>query len=206
MSKDNEVFISKDLGGSTVRPRVVGGVEQSHQSKSVATPLKISKKGRLNQVTTSHFKIHTGEQFFYLNHGTLSPDSVTEYILSTPTEHEVHLLSAISVDSEAVIEYWEGTTYTSGSGTAQQFNCNNRNYSDQCGLELERNPTISDSGSLLGSQKVGNIVRNNLIAGQNRQSNEVVLRLDTNYMYKIKEQSSTENDVSYQFSYYREEV
>ena len=150
-----------------------------------------------------HSEIHGGSHYFYMSHHDMPKNTVNDHIIITPdTEKWAHMIfSYNSTGGQVHVEFTELPTFSS-IGTLEQSKNRNRNYTDSSTTLIYENPTITAQGNELFSQKLGADDKKLSIGGDSRGSNEIVLRQNTAYLFRVTELNIDPTIINIEFDWY----
>lgn len=158
--------------------------------------------GAVVTIDTEHFHIHAGEHFFVQSVVDLTSNSAIDFITKTTTS-PTHIIFAINQTTGAVkSEIWEGVTF---SGGTQIVAINNNRLSSIISPTLHYGGVSSTIGSALkySTQYIGSGTNpSQSQGGSKRESYEVILKPNTNYLLRLTNLTNSVNNISFEVSYY----
>lgn len=146
------------------------------------------------QVDLSHHRIHEGN--FFSTHTVslgLMTASPKQFLFITPHEIpppltfdtvKIHLIFVVSCDLGVNIQFFEDTIVTSNGTEVPIINQNRNSTTPPLGQVFE-NPTVLSGGTLLFSQIVGSTTIGGTGGLVNRDEQELILKVTTDYLLKI---------------------
>ena len=155
-------------------------------------------------IDSAHHEIHCGDMVS-LNHTVDLGNAGTRDILVIIPDPAIavkryHFQIEIDAESEADYKLYEGAT-VSANGTA--LNARNRNRMDPAVAENEvlyfHTPAVTGTGTLLADLHWGS---GKGVGGSQRSSDEWVLKNNTKYLIRIKNETTTNNYISLRVNYY----
>jgi hypothetical protein len=161
------------------------------------------------QVTVSweHAEIHEGDHYYLSGSVTLdsaASDFVDFGVVTPNTTEWAHMTFELSSSGQFTFTVYEGMAFASSDGTAiVPFN-SNRNSLNTSSLTIVTNPGYTEAASdiIVGPQtfgKDGNVVQ--VVGGSLSRARELVLKQNTNYIYRIKS-STAANVINYTAEWY----
>jgi hypothetical protein len=145
-----------------------------------------------------HFKIHKGEHFYKRTNFTLSNSQTIDVLIITSNK-TAHLLPIFQgLDGGIHVAFYKFVT-TTANGTAVPYFNSNTNYNDTNGIKIFRNPTVTDYGTFAGENRVGSGQKS---GGEIRGNNELVLKPNSKYIFRIKNMVTTSNVINCNFDWY----
>jgi len=145
-----------------------------------------------------HFKTHTGDHFYKKDYIALSNGATLDILLIT-TDNAPHFLSFfVGNDAGINVTLYQSTTI-SNNGTELLYFNSNFNYNDTNGIKIYRDPTITNLGTFKGKNYVGS---GRKLGDEIRADDEIILKPNTTYLYRITNQGVISNNVDYGFYWY----
>ena len=168
-------------------------------------------KGSIIAIEPEHHEIHCGDSYEATDNVTLGNGATRDYLIIVPNEglsetypgdaqgtKQYHLVGVIESESELQVEFYEASTATAGT-TITSFN-RNRNVSFTDFLAISYGPSITTIGtSIWGPWRVGS---GRSTAGSARRTREFILKDNTQYILRITNQTTSNNNVNVEFDYY----
>lgn len=134
-----------------------------------------------------HHEIHKGSHFVISGCDVLGVSDVLEFTITTPnTIKWSHLLFYISTYGNATLEIFENTTNIVAGSTIIPIN-SNRNNTDSSVNSIKKDPTSVTAGDLLFTFLSGS----NKNVGLFSRENELILKQNTSYLFRITSNAST---------------
>ena len=163
-------------------------------------PLEIDDTtGSIQSVEYEHHEIHSGSHYnlcdYVLGQGL---NDTIEFVVTTPnTTKWGHLTFSVFSSTGAIIDTFEGTTGVVGGTTLTPRN-NNRNSVNTSAMTVIQDPaSIVDDGNDAGGYLAGA----NRSAGFVSRDNEVILKQNTTYLFRITSLAAS-NNISWCFEWY----
>jgi hypothetical protein len=159
--------------------------------------------GSLVNIDYAHHKIHIGDHFFIANYVTLSKAGTLIFGVTTPnTTKWAHMSWEFHGTNETLFQVYEAATFTAGTPVTCQNN--NRNSGTVSGLTVVTAPTITVAGNLIEAFLVGKDIvpaAKADIAGTASREDELVLKQNTQYVFKFTS-NGNDNNLSYRALWY----
>lgn len=192
------VISAEDENGSFVNIRAIQG-ETGHNLK-VSVDQTEPTTNSLKTIQYAHAELHGGTHYFSRGYVTLAGNAVQNLLVVTPnTEKWAHMVvQATGEDGTVIFETFEGAV-TSNNGTRDNERNRNRNSPDNNTTLVYLNPTITSDGSSLGSSKFGS---GKTSGGGGRDSEEVILKQNTKYVFRITNATVSSNTVNWVLDWY----
>ncbi len=162
--------------------------------------LKIdSTTGAACNVDYAHCEIHSGDHFFLGDWVDLGNGATYDILLVVPDVTKWgHNLFIIASELEANFTLYEDTE-VSDNGTALSMFDRNRNTANTPGLTFYHTPTVTSVGTILERGKMGSAKR---AGGEIRGSNEIMKKQGANYLFRITNDTTSNNWINYDFDWY----
>lgn len=149
-----------------------------------------------------HYEVHEGDHYFVQGFSDTNAGSILNFCMSTPNSAtQVHVLFGLGSTGEVSWQWFEAPTFgTDGNGVTPRNN--NRNFADASGMGIRLNPTITSSGTNISQGSFG--VTGTPVSqsgGERRETNELILRTGTNYLFRINS-FSNDNLLDYRGYWY----
>ena len=155
--------------------------------------------GAFVTITFPHYETHEGDHFFTGAYTTLANGEVYDILYVTPNSTKYsHMIFEIETESESMFEYYEGAT-TSDDGTPLVMFNRNRNSNNTPTLTFTHSPAVVSTGDLIGRRIFGSGKK---IGGGIRDSNEIILKANTKYLFRVTNNVGTSNWYDWQFDWY----
>lgn len=149
-------------------------------------------------VSFEHHEIHEGNHYTIAGHQTFSNAEVVDFTVVTPnTTKWLNMTFSIKGSGALSIDVKEGAT-VSATGTALTPINNNRNSSNTSGGTFRTGDTFSGEGTLIYSEYDGA----NRTTGFIERSAEMILKQNTTYIFRITNQTASNNEISYRGDWY----
>lgn len=151
-----------------------------------------------NTVEYEHHEIHAGSHFFITNFTELGNGATIDFAIETPdTTKFTHMTFEVEGNQELLIQIYEDSDFDADGSAVTPVN-NNRNSSNTSTLTVQSDPTVNSAGTLIEAQQKG-ANRTVGIIGRNK---EIVLKRNTKYLFRITNQTTNDNVVSYNAEWY----
>lgn len=164
--------------------------------------------GAVTNIDSNHRYIHMGKLFESFVKTTIAAAGTYTIAIKTPVDKELHYTPSTIMPSadKITIEFLEGGTYTGGTDVPV---INHKRTGGASETQLvKEGVTVSTSGTKIAQVFLPGSVG----AGQTRvgstygtSQNEMILKKDTVYLYKITNGSSGSNTVQVNFFWYEED-
>lgn len=152
-------------------------------------------------VPYEHHELHSGNHFFYQDVLSLGNAATQNYLITTPdTTKWGHLLYNVTGTIGVIVGIYEGADRV-GTTLQATYN-NNRNSPTTAGITIHK-------GHSAGTTDGTNIAPNGFGSGTaggsggtiNRE-NEIILKQNTKYIFRVTNKGTTTNEVSVKFVWY----
>lgn len=192
------VISAEDETGSFVNIRATQGARGNNMRVSV-DQVEVTTNS-LKTITYSHAELHSGDHYFSKQTFILASGAAKNILIVTPnTTRWAHMIFGASGETgEIQIDIYEGTT-TSDNGTRDNERNRNRNFADNNTTLIYENPTITGNGVLLISQTFG---ASKTTGGGGRDAEEILLKQNTKYLFKITNNTVSNNKINTQIDWY----
>jgi len=177
-----------------------GNVKVSIADATTGTPIKINPStSAIAIVDYPHHEVHQGSYFFICNNVNLGNGGVFDISFVTPnTTTWAHMLFNISAnDGEGSFKIFEGAT-VNVAGTALTPRNSNRNSLNASVLTARIGDTFTATGTDIYTQFVGS----GKTGGKLTRQNEIILKQNTTYIFRVTNETSVVNDISYCAEWY----
>jgi hypothetical protein len=147
--------------------------------------------------------IHEGSHYFIEDIVTLDATNALDIGIQTPnTTSWLHMVWVVVSDAQVTLQIYEGSTITFDGTDITPLN-NNRNSSNTSGIvNMEKNPTVTAVGTLLATASLGTSTTPNAgIPGQADRNRELILKQNTNYLFRITS-GVNGNNITYLYEWY----
>ena len=180
----------------------VNGILRDLRTK-VVSPLD-GATGVLATINYPHHEIHSGAHYIFRSYYAVLRNGTKELLIVTPnTTKWAHAIIGFQIStSTVVVELFEGVA-TSDDGTLVLERNRNRNVADNNTTLIYGDPTVT------GGAVAGNIVQNgifgsgkNSFGGDTRDNEELVLKQNTKYLLRFKEQDVSAVNVNIYIDWY----
>lgn len=158
----------------------------------------------------AHHEVHSGSHYFTGYSAALTSGQVLTIGITTPNTTKLpHMLIGYNSADEALFELLEDVTSFSGGLSLTAYN-SDRNSSSTSGLTL----IAGHTGSNLITPTGGTVIFNEYYGeagatpsragagGGNRNDNEIILKQNTKYLFRITDQSASGNNSSITLEWY----
>ena len=168
-------------------------------------------KGSIIAIEPEHHEIHCGDSYEATDNVTLGNGGTRDYLIIVPNEglsethpgdsqdtKQYHLVGIVESESELSAEFYEASTATAGTAITS-FN-RNRNSTLTDTLNISYSPSITTIGtSIWGPWRVGS---GRSVAGSASRTREFILKDNTQYILRLTNQTTSNNNVNVEFDYY----
>lgn len=152
----------------------------------------------LDVVSHEHRKIHAGKHFFVASYDTLTNAAVLDFAFTTPNTTEwSHMVFELEGTGALSMQIYEGSDFDA-DGTAVTPINGNRNSSNTSTLGLQTDPTVNAAGTEIYYQYRGA----NRSAGILIRDNEIIMKQNTKYLFRLTNQTAVNNIISWDFEWY----
>ena len=153
-------------------------------------------------IDQTHHRIHEGKHFFVAGYTTLASGGLVVFTTQTPdSAKRIHMGFNIEGTATTNVKVYEGATISSGTGTLATPINNDRNSSTTSVLNVRFLPTITGSGTLIEAIAFGHTGKFNLAGGAAAREEEIILKQNEIYMWRI-ESAGDDNIISYKGFWY----
>jgi len=147
----------------------------------------------LETIDYNHHEIHDGSHYFVCGYQSFANAEVVDFTVVTPnTTKWLHMLFEIMGEGAVSIEIWEDAV-VNVAGTPTVPNNNNRNSANTSDAVVRVGDTFTSEGTMIFSN----------ISGANKQSgiigraNEIMLKQNSAYIFRITNETALANVISY---------
>jgi len=163
--------------------------------------VRMDEKTRtLINIDTVHSEIHKGNHFFIAGHQDVGAGSSIDFTVVTTTGVKVHLLFEIEGTDAVSVEAYEDVT-VDVQGTSATPQNNDRNSSNSSQVTVRVGDTFSDTGTKFSERYSGA----RKVTGFLDREEELILKENTTYLFRIKNESTSTNHISYYGKWYEVE-
>jgi len=169
-------------------------------------------KGALITIPVEHHEIHCGDAYEFSYIADLGNNGVLDILIIVPDEgltetepglqqdvKQYHFRGKVATEFESSVMFYEGATVTD-NGTAISVYNRNRNASAYVDfLDVYHTPTVTATGTLLESNKIGSA---RSVGGPAGREEEWILKNNTIYLLRIINDTSNNNYVDVHANYY----
>lgn len=171
---------------------------------TLLVPIKVDGSTQdLQVVEHEHAEIHGGDHYFYEDYAEIDAAATIDFCIQTPdTTKWSHLVWEIAAQGQFTFEIYEGATITYDGTDLTSYN-NDRNSSNVSNwVNFEQDSTVVAPGTRLGGMLLGDAINpvRSMPGGGNR-SREVILKQNTNYLFRITS-GVNDNNISYLAEWY----
>lgn len=147
----------------------------------------------------AHYEIHQGNHFYRKNWFDLTNGAVYNFLIITPDSVELpHFEYLISSEGEIHIDCYRDVVVSANGTAVSTFN-RNENSSNTATMLLYHTPTITSVGTQIYAAKGGSAQK---VGGTIRANDEVVLKANTQYLFRITNDTALNNWIDYLFDWY----
>lgn len=192
------VISAEDEFGNFVNIRAIQG--QSGNNMKVSVDQTEPTTNSLKTIAYSHAELHSGTHYYSRGYATLGSGAIQNLLVVTPnTTRWAHMVvQATGEDGAVIFEVFEGAV-TSNNGTRDNERNRNRNMPDDNTTLVYLAPTITSDGVSLGASKFGS---GKTSGGGGRDSEEVILKQNTKYIFRITNATVSNNTVNWVLDWY----
>lgn len=159
----NEVFITQQMGGSSITPRIIGGVREPEATQSQAIPMKIDPHGLVGVANSCEMNMNDGTRFITTSVIKLAASESINMLYAIPApEKSTYITADVYVSVGCDVYVYEDPTVTVSGSLLDNINLN-RNSSITSSMQMYGGPTVTDSGSLLSHTFMGAGTKNSPI-------------------------------------------
>ena len=161
----------------------------------------------LMTIDLAHSKLHEGDHYEYTEFFSLGDGNEKELIIITPnTTKWAHMLFNVIGALHTTVEIFEDTTWAStGTDFSAKIMNNNRNSSNESGLEIRGKGATGTDADLIFSSQFGNdsgVGANRLVSGGTARGDaERILKQNSKYLLTITSLSAV-NELAIVLSWY----
>ena len=147
----------------------------------------------LESISYEHHEIHDGSHYFICGHQAFSNGEIIDFTVVTPNSTKLaHMIFSVSGSGAVSLEIHESATVDEAGSAVTAYN-NNRNSSNTSSLTIRTGDSFTDEGTMIFRNQVGALKESGLI---NRER-ELILKSDTTYIFRITNETTQSNDISY---------
>lgn len=152
----------------------------------------------LQIVDYEHHEIHSGSHYFIAGSQAFSNGQVVDFTVITPnTTKWLHMTFNIEGTSGVSIEVKEAAT-VNVAGTPVTVINNDRNSTNTTGATIRTGDTFTSEGTSLFKQQTGA----NQKAGSLERNREIILKQNTTYIFRLKNETAVANQITYAANWY----
>ena len=154
-----------------------------------------------NVIDYAHHEIHSGSHFFHRESYDLAKNGTVDHLIVVPdTTKWPHMTIAVgNVVSQVLVTLYEDTV-VSANGTADISYNRDRNSSNLPTTAIYTMPTVTSTGSAIANMTLG--AGKNLPGGEARDSEEIILKQNSNYLLRVVEPNVAATVVNIVFDWY----
>lgn len=153
----------------------------------------------LEVIQYEHHEIHSGSSFLTGDYFSLTNKASRDILITTPdTTKWAHFIFKIQSQAEASFILYEDSEVSANGTSLLAFNRNRNSLTAPTTMTYE-DPTVTDVGDMLGAGTMGS---GKAAGGLIRDSNEIVLRQNTNYIFRITNETTSTNNIDFEFDWY----
>lgn len=132
-----------------------------------------------------HHRVHEGKYWTVTDYdGNVQIITPKYWHIKAPdTAIRCHIVMAIAVNDETLVEFYETPTLT-GNGTALTAYNNDRNSVNAVTALFYKDPTVTSPGTKLQNDLIGTNNPKTRLGGNIRQVTEIILKQNTSYLLK----------------------
>ena len=177
--------MSTDVRAFFMEVEMAVNYKQNDGSKTDESVLDI-ESSCLRTIDTEHSKIHEGKAFIASTYKEdLADDAEYNFLIKNTDVSELHAVFAINFEGNAIVDVFEGTT-VSADGTEITVYNRKRSSTTASGATAFHTPTITDDGTSISKTVIPGASGPNASGGNNQGRFEWLLKVDTNYMVRVK--------------------
>jgi len=167
-------------------------------SDTVAPVRMDSSTNSLQTVTYEHHEIHSGSHYYMANHDDFGNGASSDFAIITPdTTKWIHMTFAIEGSYAVHLDIYEDSDFDGDGVAVDSFN-NNRNSGNTTGMTITSDPTVNSVGDMIFAQQKGA----NKQAGSLERAQEIILKQNTKYIFRITNESTSTNTISWLAEWY----
>lgn len=152
----------------------------------------------VNMVGYEHHEIHSGSHFFIADYDTLANGVTVDFAVTTPNTTEwTHMTFCIEGSGALSIEIYRDSDYAADGSAITPIN-NNQNSTNTSGLTVQSDPTVTSAGTKIFAQYSGA----NRLSGIIERAREIMLKQNTKYLFRVKNETALDNIVSWNADWY----
>jgi len=155
----------------------------------------------LQTVTYAHHEIHSGTHYFYREMHSVAKNATLDHLIVTPnTTKWSHMTIGVANNVSTInITLYEDTTTSADGSLEDSFN-RNRNVADNNTTEIYEAPTVTGVGTPIATWTLG--AGKNSPGGEARDSEEIVLKQNAKYLFRVVEPNVAATTVNLTFDWY----
>jgi hypothetical protein len=155
-------------------------IRSGDDTQSLAKVDNITKG--LTIISTDHSEIHEGDFFFIKTYVIAPNDTPIYFTFTTPNDSKlIHARAELKANTEFEVNIYEGPTISATGTPIAGINAN-RNSLNNATLLAFAAPTVTETGTLIWSAKVGAGRSSGVLAGLNY---EILAKKNTKYLFRI---------------------
>jgi len=147
----------------------------------------VSNNGLLGVIDGEHYQIHEGNHFFATDiDSDVDIASPKLWLVIAPPSKTAHLLMTVHSSKNGTLEIFEAPTTTDDGTAVTAFNNDRRGGGPQAAtLQVLKDPTVSDNGTLLFTQVMGDDSTSGKgTGGPAEPESELIVNESTKYLIK----------------------
>ena len=169
-------------------------------------------KGTITTIPVEHHEIHCGDSYEATYVGELANGASIDILIVVPNEgltetepglqqekKQYHFKGSVNVESEATIEFFEGVTVSANGDEIPVFNRNRNAAAYVDFLAIYQGATTTNTGTRIEVQKIG---AGKFSGGEAGRQDEWILKDNTSYILRIKNDTTSANYYAIKFDYY----
>ena len=153
----------------------------------------------LTTIEYEHHEIHSGSSYLVKKFTDLGSAADVDYVISTSNSTSyAHMVFLSSTEAEATFTLFEDCTVANDGTNITAYN-QNRTSTKTCTCFVSRDSTVSVEGAVLFQAKSGSGKKS---GGETRASQEIVLKPNKKYVYRISNDTASENWAAVELNFY----
>ncbi len=177
--------------------RLWTGLFDSNGNQLIVDPIT----GALPTLAYEHHEVHEGNHFFCRSYNAIAKGTLKEFLIITPdtTKWDHFLYQLLNNTGGLVISMFEAPTVSDNGALKTCFN-RNRNSTTSPTMLLYEDPTIDVDGILIFDFFLG--TGKGTPGIEIRDNEEIVLKRNTMYLFRLQEQDLEDTIVSWTYDWY----
>ena len=156
----------------------------------------------LEVIDYEHHEIHAGSHYIIASSDVLGSGITKDFCTYAPdTTKWIHIIFEVAGSASTSFDVFEAGDFDDDGISSTPLN-SNRNSSNTAGFGVSADCTVNSTGTRILNYRFGSGTNpSKALSGENRSRTELVLKQDTNYLWRIRS-NAADNNVTYVGSWY----